>query len=226
MTCAAARHGDANAYRHDRCRCPGAVKDHTRKLTLWRMQKLRGEEFMVDATGSHRRLQALMVGGWSRRHISRLLGSTSKSGTFTTEILSRQRIRKSTAARIAALYDRLDGVPGPSTAARGYALSRGWLGAAWWDDDTIDDPAYTPNTEDGEGFLDPVLVDRAKNGTLNDNRDCLRPYKVAAALELHRAGYALTEIALRMRVSESSVNRYMNERSSSNGQAQSDAETG
>jgi hypothetical protein len=105
---------------------------------------------LVDATGTHRRLQSLVAAdhalavlaarlGWGPQNLS----ATMRSG----------RVYAATARAVKALYDDLwDAAPDESTprgarmaaSARRMAAARGWPPPAAWDDDEIDDPAASP----------------------------------------------------------------------------------
>lgn len=94
----------------------------------------------VDATGTRRRLQALMAIGWPARELAAQLGAGNQ-----LQIARAQRVTSSTAAAVRALYDELNGAAGPQPKAATYYRGRGYLPPAWWDDDTIDDPRVEPD---------------------------------------------------------------------------------
>lgn len=105
---------------------------------------------VIDATGTRRRLQALVAMGWSGAELMRRIGII---GTDFPKILGRDQILVRTERKIRALYDRLWDVPPPSstrweratiTRALQFAAARDWVPPMAWDDDTIDDPATQP----------------------------------------------------------------------------------
>lgn len=97
----------------------------------------------VDRTGTQRRLRALIALGWSAQYLTARLRASSRTvGVLVAD--EGPSIRASTRANVAALYDELWATPGPSSRARKIAARKGWLVPAWWDDDTIDDPAAGP----------------------------------------------------------------------------------
>lgn len=105
---------------------------------------------LVDATGSVRRVRALMVLGWSQSQLARHLGMQPLS---VSQLLRRQTIRRATADRVRGVYDDLWDKPPPcdtpqartaAARARRYAAVRGWAPPAAWDDDRIDDPRGRP----------------------------------------------------------------------------------
>lgn len=104
----------------------------------------------VDATGTRRRLQALVAGGWPQQHLAAELGMTPSN--FGRTISSEQVIvRTARAAR--EVYDRLwnadplehGASQGGITRARQRAAANGWAPVGAWDDDTIDSPDAFPD---------------------------------------------------------------------------------
>ncbi|WP_344861629.1 hypothetical protein [Planomonospora alba] len=105
----------------------------------------------VDATGTRRRVQALMRQGWSMPRIAAQIGSSR-------EALSRMIQRRTVIARIARavrdVYDELWDVPAPARTAadvrsvnrtKALAVRCGYVTGMAWDDDTIDDPNARPD---------------------------------------------------------------------------------
>ena len=102
---------------------------------------------VIDAAGSHRRLQALVCRGWSMSKLAARLGMTVRN--FST-LMRTPRITAEKARQIRGLYDDMwDQAPPESThheksaatLARNYAKTRKWLPPAAWDDDLIDLPS-------------------------------------------------------------------------------------
>ena len=109
----------------------------------------------VDATGTLRRLQALVAAGWSQPRLARHLGM--RQPNFSTLMLHQDKVSLATVRAVIALYDELWNEPPPercraekyaATRARNYARKRGWVVAGWWDDTPgphcIDDPQARP----------------------------------------------------------------------------------
>lgn len=105
----------------------------------------------VDATGSVRRLQALVAAGWPMEHLGPRISSSCK----TVRALIRQdRCYGRTAEAVIRVFDELKdqdpekhGVDRRSaTRSRSYAKSRKWATVAYWADrmDVIDDPHFEP----------------------------------------------------------------------------------
>lgn len=101
---------------------------------------------LVDATGTRRRLQALMALGHTLPEIAKELGVGVSSLQQTVDGRWAM-IRSGTAAKVAQVYRRLSLVTAPPSRfaeqARNQAMARGWHGPMAWDD--IDDPACVPD---------------------------------------------------------------------------------
>ncbi|MEA5454488.1 hypothetical protein SPF06_07120 [Sinomonas sp. JGH33] len=106
---------------------------------------------LVDATGTHRRLQALVSIGYSVSRLGEMLGIDRAN--MAGPIGRHPQVTAATARKAAALYERLWNVPHEpeghferisASRARNHAAARGWAPPMAWDDDTIDDPAASP----------------------------------------------------------------------------------
>ncbi|MFK8851282.1 hypothetical protein [Streptomyces sp. Ac-502] len=110
-----------------------------------------GAAVAADATGTRRRLQALVAAGWPQHHLAVRLGMTDTNFGST---LRRARVVLRTARAVRALYDQLwrtdpreHGVDAQAySRARNHAMRQGWAPVGAWDDDTIDDPNAVPET--------------------------------------------------------------------------------
>ena len=154
----------------------------------------------VDATGTVRRLRALVAIGWSQNQLADRIGWTPTN--FSTLIAgTRTQVAHQTATRVRALYEHLwdqhppeagRGRQDPAARARRYAAQRGWGPPLSWDDDTIDDPAAEPYpSEPGR----PAHASRPRRVDL------------AEAAHLEQAGVHIGEIARRLGVRASSIER-------------------
>lgn len=151
------RHGDADAYRHHRCRCPDARAANTRAHKQYRLARLAAGPRMVDATGTRRRIHALLAIGWPHAEIGRRL---ARSRAAITLMCTRTQVRPSSAERVRALYSALADTPGPSLITAGKARALGHPPPIAWDDDTIEDPGAQPWAEWPADGPDPVAVAR------------------------------------------------------------------
>jgi hypothetical protein len=141
-------HPDDPSHRDHRKPRQRITRDAEAKILAVRLQLADGAN--VDATGTRRRLQALVTLGWSVSALGRRLGKTS-ANMFTT--LESEQVLEATRRRVAALYDELWDVPAPTstrhertsaTRAKRYAAAHGWAPPLAWDDDEIDDPDARP----------------------------------------------------------------------------------
>ncbi|MGQ3384502.1 hypothetical protein [Glutamicibacter sp. TV12E] len=104
----------------------------------------------IDATGTHRRLQALVAIGYSIASLGDRLDITSSN---MTSLMHRDRVVVSTARKVRSLYSELWDKPNAASEwrqlsaanrARNFATIHGWLPPMAWDDDQIDDPDHQP----------------------------------------------------------------------------------
>jgi hypothetical protein len=109
-----------------------------------------GGSTVISATGTTRRLQALVAVGWPQMHLGCRLGMTP--GNFGAT-LQRPRVIVRTARAVRDLYDavwRADPTEHGATAAgvsraRKAAAEQRWAPVGAWDDDTIDEPEAYPD---------------------------------------------------------------------------------
>ncbi|GCD38014.1 hypothetical protein OEIGOIKO_05824 [Streptomyces chrestomyceticus JCM 4735] len=105
---------------------------------------------VIGATGTARRLQALITAGWPQHHLAVRLGMSDANFAAT---LHRERVVVRTVRAVRGLYDALwradpreHGVAVQRySRARAQAAANGWAPVGAWDDDTIDDPAAFPD---------------------------------------------------------------------------------
>lgn len=131
----------------------------------------------IDATGTQRRLQALVTIGWSQARLSRHLGMQQRN--FGTMMAAAQvTVKRALAVR--ALYEQCWNRPqtgadwhskAAATRARNYAKAHGWLPPMAWDDDTIDDPATTPDLGGKDKLRDTIADDVAFMYSTGSSRD-------------------------------------------------------
>lgn len=135
--CAAPRHGTVSAYQRVGCRCADARQ--AARLYSKRRRLGRPEVRRLDATGTQRRVHALMALG----HTAQTVGAAAGMSAFQVQQTTRRRwVSPRTATRIAAAYDRLCGTRGTSQVTRRRAVWLGWAPPLAWED--IDDPAERP----------------------------------------------------------------------------------
>lgn len=96
---------------------------------------------LVDASGTRRRIEALMCNGWSYTHIGRLIGGSRQ---LVTKHHNAKHVTAATARTIRDVYGILWDQPGPEPRAVNKARREGFAPPLAWDDDSIDDPNAHP----------------------------------------------------------------------------------
>lgn len=150
----------------------------------------------IDATGTHRRLQALVAIGYSISSLGRHLGIdvTNMNGVMG----GRGEVTAETARKVRALYDELWNQPNnpdewrdkiAASRARNLAKARGWAPPMAWDDETVDDPTAQP-----EGMVTSSRKSHRREEIAEDVHDLLRAGCGAADIAA-RLGMAATDIS-------------------------------
>jgi hypothetical protein len=169
----------------------------------------------IDATGTRRRIQALVAIGWTINAVATELGRDVASVRHT---LRRNSVNTATATAVCDLYKRLWNTrPDESTQARRQAAtnardmarSKGWRPAMAWDDiDADPDPNPTPPTSQVLGELDDwdmeIVTDRIAAGQTVR----LSPAERDVVIQrLTRRGFSLPEIADLLALTPRTVSR-------------------
>ena len=122
----------------------------------------------LDATGTRRRLQALVAIGWTP---SRLAAEMGRSTPELRRSMTSARVTATTAQQVRDLYERLwDVRPPHATSAqraaidtsRAYARRHGWLPPLAWDD--IDTDPHRPDDIQLDNAPDEIAIERAIAG--------------------------------------------------------------
>lgn len=169
----------AGVGRHTVTRIRSGESRHVRASTAEKILAVRHESrpprldnALVDATGTIRRLQALVYMGWSGAELMRRLGSNP---AYISRVMSMPLVFESTRRRVTELFEEIwDQDPPAHTSvdrmlvqkAMRRARNAGWVGPLAWDD--IDDPESIADV-DGTATLTPeeiheALVDSALAG--------------------------------------------------------------
>lgn len=120
----------------------------------------------IDAAGTRRRVQALAVLGWS---LSRLADRAGISRRNFMHLVWADTVRAGTARTVRRLYEQLWNQAPPMvtredrisvTRTKAWAAEQGFVPAAAWDDDEIDNPAAEPHLP-GEGSRAAALAEDA-----------------------------------------------------------------
>jgi hypothetical protein len=173
--CTSHLHGDDSAYRYG-CRCPDARE--ASRLRRKRAREGRSVPGCVNHLGTMRRLQALAALGWP---LDALAAELDMSPGHVKDLRCHGRgdvVYRTTAARVAAVYERLSGTPGSSERVRRYAARQDWPSPMAWDEVDIDDPAaraYGRRVEEPQTYLPAVeLAERAER--LRAELEAAAPY--------------------------------------------------
>lgn len=144
----------------------------------------------TDATGTRRRLQALVAVGYSRAWLAEQIGVTPSNATalFAGH---RQQVLARTAKAVAELYERSWSTPGQRSRARNDALRLGWAPPLAWDDDTIDDPDVGPFGLAPEPH--PITVAHMRGMTAADIARAFNVSTVTVSKRLTAAGITLRD---------------------------------
>ena len=134
------RHGTV-AGRSAGCHCEPckiAKRRYAKKLAYDHNQ---GRPRLVDATGSHRRIRALVALGWRYEDMGRLVG---RGKNWAGNIVHETSITRANAETVDRVYQQLSMKLGPSELLRTKARNWGWQPPLAWDDETMDNPAAKP----------------------------------------------------------------------------------
>jgi hypothetical protein len=144
------------------------------------------EDRLHDATGTVRRIRALMRMGWTAAELATHIGGTKQN---VIQMTDGPWVYPATARRVAAVYDRLWNVVPPggrSVHTIGRAIRKGWAGPLDWDDiDNDTEPARVEKTTDRAAYLIDELEHLKEAGES----------ATQAANILNRAPFALARLA-------------------------------
>ncbi|MFC3504834.1 hypothetical protein ACFOOK_28235 [Micromonospora krabiensis] len=159
--CTANIHGTSSAYKAG-CRCPHAR--NANRIYEKRRREGRNTPRLIDATGTHRRIQAL----WALGHTSTTIGEAAGLSEHHVQriVYAREFVTYNTWQLIDGAFRTLSTVPGTSDRTRSRARKAGYAPPLAWDD--IDDPDEQPKvdaepTDDG---YDETTVAQACEGRL------------------------------------------------------------
>lgn len=116
------------------------TRKHVQARTVRRILVIKPDPAYIDATGTRRRIQALMRIGWPLDELAK------RAGTTHARVVAYRgtRVHQRTAAKIRVLYDELSMIPGPSAISAQRAAAKGWPPPLAWDEAAIDNPAAAP----------------------------------------------------------------------------------
>lgn len=185
------RHGTTRGYamgcRHDCCREARNTYERNRR----KRKAILGIDLAIDATGTRRRIHALMALGHPSRDIGARCGWTS--GEAVLEIARRNWVQRKTAQTIARVYDELSMTVGPSDKTRMRAARNGWLPPLAWDNiDNQPDPVTA--TRGSDNAIDEAVVERFMNGDTNIHKQATTAERRAIVARWRAAGRSVNEL--------------------------------
>ena len=194
--------GTRACYSHDECRCDPCcaasfIYDKRRRLGITGRT--------VDAEPTKRRIRGLLRIGWKAADIANV--GRWKSAQCVLEMMDKPGLNSRTAERIATVYERMAGTPGPSELGRRRAESKGWPPPLAWDDGTgphgIDNPQATPYTAKSSFRKAAEMVDELRHIIDTDTPDNIaRRLGYANLRSLVKALYRLGEDELARHIDE------------------------
>lgn len=152
----------------------------------------------VPAGPTWLRIHGLIALGYSKSWIARQLGSNTPALQ-----LSGESVLKVHADAVERLAEQYATIPGPSIRARRYAAARGWTPDLLW----IDPEDWTDHAEIDDD-VDEIAVERATRGEPVNLNHAERAEAMHRLLAL---GVNKTEIARRLRLSGTTVDRLLDE---------------
>lgn len=146
---------------------------------------------LVDATGTKRRIRALVSYGYSYAEMARRVGWTTANlaklaGDDTVNVTA------GTARLIVDLFNELQLTPGTNSRAKKRGKSHGWALPMEWEEDEIDDPAATPQiTDPGRVSFDVRYMEMRDFLGLNDYEIARRMGVSLESLERQKFRYGI-----------------------------------
>lgn len=161
-----------NCYAKHGCRCD-ECRTASSEYSYWRKQMRRagrGPVKSIDATGTHRRLEALMALGWPTSEIARRIGPVDRERPDQRihQLRVRPRVTPRNAAQVARVYEELwDQRPQPSTPNERHAVTRtlvfarehGFALPMEWDDIDADEAPQSGEAVDFDHVTVQLVVD-------------------------------------------------------------------
>jgi AraC-like DNA-binding protein len=168
----------------------------------------------VDATGTRRRLQALVAVGWAQAWLAREL---HRSPANLRRSMTSESVTARTAQLVNEMYERLWDAPPPrqtiaqrnaSDAARAHATQHRWQPPLAWDDiDEDPDPHPDPDdTSEDDSDIDEIAIERAITG---DTRVRLtHAEQIEVVRRMSERGRSIRTIAELLSTSKRTVSRH------------------
>ena len=175
-------------------------------------ERSRAANSHVDATGTRRRLQALVAVGWAQAWLAREL---HRSPANLRRSMTSESVTARTAQLVNDMYERLWDAPPPrqtiaqrnaSAAARAHATQRRWLPPLAWDDIDENPDPNQPDTLGDDSDLDEIAIERAITG---DTRVRLtHAEQIEVVRRMSERGRSIRTIAEMLSTSKRTVSRH------------------
>src|SRR4051812_28666626 len=186
----------------------------TRVLAIGIDHASRAPHSLVDATGTRRRLQALIALGWPAELLADQLGRRPAS---LRRSMTGESVTARTAHEVASLYERLENTQPPrvtseqraaTEAARAHAAAQGWLPPLAWDDiDTDPTPTARTAGQSQRNDIDEIAVERALAGNHITYDDLTPVEQQEVVRRLTARGTSIRDIAALLGTTQRTVSR-------------------
>lgn len=153
--CTARFHGTREAVYRQNCVCPGARRVAHRYDKLQKTGRL--PKYLVDGTGTRRRLQAYALNGWTVEQIGNAIGCARNN---VVKLCRTEQVTVEMAQAVRAV-EWMATVPPPAGRSATYA-SRHAAKAGWWPLDAW----FNPDTDPEPSTVDEITVMHAVAGYL------------------------------------------------------------
>jgi hypothetical protein len=177
-------------------------------------QANRAPRSRVGATGTRRRLQALITVGWPHDELAARLG---RSSAGLRRSMLNDSVTAQTARDVSALYEQLWKLHPPHTtddqraaadAAMVFAAERGWLPPLAWDDiDTEPDPQHHSAHSQTDDDLDEIAIERAVAGDGVRLEDLTPAEQDEVVRRLTERGKSVRDIAQQLATTKRTISR-------------------
>ncbi len=168
----------------------------------------------VDATGTRRRLQALIAIGWAPELLAAELGRRPNS---LLRSMTSPSVTARTAHGVVGIYEQLWNATPPQTtsdqraaaeAARARAAAHDWLPPLAWDDiDTDPVPPALTTGQSRRGDIDEIAVERALAGDRISYDDLTAVEQQEVVRRLTARGSSIRDIAAKLSTTKRTVSR-------------------
>jgi hypothetical protein len=186
----------------------------TRVLSIGIDETSRAPHSRVDATGTRRRLQALIAIGWPAELLANLLGRRPNS---LHRSMTGQSVTARTAHDVATLHERLWNCRPPrmtgeqraaADAAQAHAAAQGWPTPLAWDDiDTDPTPPAVTASPFRQHEMDEIAIERAVAGDNISYDDLTAAEQQEVVRRLTARGSSVRDIAARLGTTKRTVSR-------------------